>query len=169
MIIKRTKDLIKKKKDERKADNPRSSTKRMKKGMCDERVEEEEMEGSAWQHHPKYLEPSSVCNCFFYTPHLSASWRQRLHLQALFFFWHLPSLHHSPARTTMDATTPWTMAFYVTAQFLFQRLQTRHGWSNGHHPAVSRPGGGNPPTCAIDHSSLWVDPSDSPRQWKDAR
>lgn len=98
------------------------------------------MEGSAWQHHPKYLEPSSVCNYFFHTPHLSASWRQRLHLQALFFLWHLPSLHHSPARTTLDATTPWTMALYVTVEFLVQRLQTRHGWSNGHHPAVSARG-----------------------------
>jgi hypothetical protein len=84
MRIKRTKDLIRKKMDERKADNPRSSTKRMKKGMCDERVEEEEMEGSARQQHPKYLEPSIVWNYFFHTPHLSASWRQTLHLQALF-------------------------------------------------------------------------------------
>ncbi|OKP07696.1 hypothetical protein PENSUB_5811 [Penicillium subrubescens] len=81
----------------------------MKKGMCDERVEEEEEEGmeeSARQQHPK----------------------------------HLPSLHHSSARTTLDATNPWTMALYVTAEFLVQRLQTRHGWSNGHRSAVSARG-----------------------------
>jgi hypothetical protein len=72
------------KKDERKADNPRSSTKRMKKGMCDGRVEEEEMEGSARQHHLKYLESPSVWHYFFHTPHLSASRRQTLHWQALF-------------------------------------------------------------------------------------
>ncbi|KAJ5880199.1 uncharacterized protein N7473_011252 [Penicillium subrubescens] len=59
----------------------------MKKGMCDERVEEEEEEGmeeSARQQHPKYLESSNVWNYFFHTPHFSASRRRTLHLQALF-------------------------------------------------------------------------------------
>lgn len=74
-----------------------------------------EGEEGARQHHARYLEPGD----FFHSSLLSASRRQRS-TSRIFFQALSLQFHQLLVRTSLHPSNPWTMALYVTAQFLSQ-------------------------------------------------